>query len=293
MITEPRPHLVVRKCDHLGVRMAFDARWLAHEGFRGSMPVRCVFSGNVSRSQLIARPLVFIDRCKARKASIDQLTALHEHRVLGELSPRELMKTMGRLEAMPHPFHFSMPYYVSNRYAHMYLYCETHDRGEEGITCEVLIPDAVTGLEWLNRVNGVCGPEYTLLEYDTSLLHGPLWRKLTDECRHRISVWCKLQPREVVRLYLSDADFGRHDKGLAGIVITDRRIVFCKYHHRGQVTLDTEQASILARCHDPFVDLVLATGTERTKMIKLHRDDLDELKATLDQVGNIRVVMGV
>lgn len=287
--TGPRPHLVVQHCDHLGVRFAFDAAWLSHPGFQASFPVRCAFSGNTNRVQLIARPILFLDRSLASKPAAEQIATQHEFRELGDRSPRELVQMMGRIESMPHPFYCPLPYYVSTKHAKAYLHAQTHDRTDGGVTCEVVIPDIACALEWLGRVNGVCGKEYELLEQEVSLLHGEAWKALSEPCRQRIATWCRLEPRELLLLYLNDADFGRRDEGLAGLILTNQRLAFCKYHHRGQVPLNARNAVILARPEGKFVNLTLIVGAERSRMIKLHLEDLEPLRQALEKSPGLKL----
>lgn len=280
--TEARPRLFVRKVDHAGVRFAFDSIWLKHQGFRASMPVRCAFSGLSEVNQLIARPLVFLDRSRARKPDLETISHAHEQHTLGDRTPRQLSKQMGLIELMPSPFKYAMPYYVSNRYAHLSIHCETRDRSEdEGITCEVLVPDGLTALAWLANVNGICGKAYEMLEHDVSLLHGDAWRELPEEVRQRLQVWCKLRPREELRLYISDADFGRKDMGLAGVMVTDSRVAYCKYHHRGQVRLDNEDATIVIKPEGKFANLILVVGHDRSRMVKVTDQDAKRLATAL------------
>ncbi len=290
--TNPKsPHLVVLKCGSSGVRFAFDAKWLADEGFRASMPMRCIYSGNADRSKLIARPMVFADRSRARKVDVAELCRHLDVRSLGDSSPRELMKMMSAIESMPSPFMYAAPYYISNRYAHKMMHCMTRDRVSGGITAEVIIPDAICALDWLARVNGVCGKEYEMLERDTSMLHGDTFRELSELCRTKIQSWCKLRPREVFQLYLNDADFGRRDEGLAGVIVTDQRIIYCKYHHRGQARLDNEEAVIQAKVDGRFAKLTLQVGDERARMVKLHEADIAKLQNALGKDAKLSVVV--
>lgn len=290
--TNPKsPHLVVLKCGSAGVRFAFDSKWLSHEGFRASMPTRCAYSGAADRSKLIARPMVFADRARGAKTSTTDITSHHDIRSLGDSSARQILQMMGTIEGMPSPFLYPMPYYISTRYANKTIHCMTRDRPSGGITAEVVIPDAVCALEWLSRVNGVCGEEYELLERDTSLLHGDVFQELSDVCRSRIQSWCKLRPQEVFQLYLNDADFGRLDDGLAGVVVTDQRVVYCKYHHRGQVRLDNEDASIVVRPDGRFFSLSLHIGEERARMCKLHKSDIPKLEAAISKDAGLKVVV--
>lgn len=285
------PHLIVLKMDAAGVTFAFDSVWLKHAGFRASMPLRCVFSGYAERSKLIARPLIFVDRSSADKPMLEQISARHENLAMGDRAPRQLMKLMGLIESMPRPFDHAMPHYVSTKHTHMPLHCRSRERSSGNITCEVLIPDLVTALDWLARVNGVCGKDYELLSYDVLMLHDAEWQNLPEQCRQRIAVWCKLDPHESLRAYFNDADFGRQDAGLAGLVVTDERVAYCKYHHRGEVRLDNGQATILVKRDARFANLTLLIGNNRSRMVKLHRQDLDQLKQHVSRPDGIKVVV--
>ncbi len=291
--TDPKsPHLVVLKCGSAGVRFAFDSKWLSHEGFRASMPTRCAYSGAADRTKLIARPMVFADRARGAKSSAGDISSVHDVKSLADSSPRQIMQMMGTIEGMPSPFLYPMPYYISTRYANKTIHCMTRDRASGGITAEVVIPDAVCALEWLSRVNGVCGEEYEMLERDTSLLHGDRFQELSEVCRGRIQSWCKLRPHEVFQVYLNDADFGRLDEGLAGVIVTDQRVVYCKYHHRGQVRLDEEDATIIAKPGGRFFSLSLHIGEERSRMCKLLKADVPKLESAIDKDAAISVVVG-
>lgn len=282
------PHLVVTRSSLAGITFAFDAIWLTHEAFRGSMPVRCAFCGISKRDQLIARPLVFYDRGRADKNTIEQDAASLEHRHIGDRTARQLATQFGEVPHMPPPFHLPMPWFVSTRYAHLGLHCVTRNRSDGGITCEVLIPDPHTALAWLVNVNGMCGPEYELLEREVSLLHGEAWRALSDACRERISYWCKLEPGEQFRLFISDSDFGKRDDGLGGIVITDQRLVFCKYHHRGQVRLDDEARIRVKKLGDGFATLTLVTQADRQRMAKIAEQAVPSLLEAIDLAPGLR-----
>lgn len=290
--TDPKsPHLVVLKCGSAGVRFAFDAKWLSHEGFRSSMPTRCAYSGAADRTKLIARPMVFADRARGTKTTAAEISSNHDIQSLADASPRKLMQMMGTIEGMPNPFLYPMPYYISTRYANKTIHCMTRDRPSGGITAEVVIPDAICALEWLSRVNGVCGEEYEMLERDTSLLHGDKFQELSEVCRGRIQSWCKLRPHEVFQVYLNDADFGRLDEGLAGVIVTDQRVVYCKYHHRGQVRLDEEGAKIVAKPGGRFFSLSLHLGEQRSRMCKLLKADVPKLQSAVSKDAAIEVVV--
>ncbi len=282
------PHLIVVRCDQGGVCLAFDSTCLENFGFRMSMPVRCAFSGDMERRKLFARPLAFIDRSAARIRSTQEIDTKYTTTLLSGQSTRELLDVIGNIDALPKPFSFCVPYYGCNEFSHSSLKCWTETRPDGGFTCFVIIPNGPAALHWLLHVNGACGIEFAKLEQDISLLDNEAWRLLGDECRRRLAVWCPFDSMEHFQLYLSDGDFGTRDKGLAGLVITDQRLVYCKYHHRGAVNL-SEPATLLIRDEADFAQLAIENGHGKTKLVKLHLHDVPKLLEAVSNWPNIQI----
>lgn len=281
------PHMVVESCTPNGVLLAFDSQWLEHEGFRLAMPVRCVFSDEMDRAKLLVRPLAFVDRSQATVRNPQEIES-HYERFLGNQAPRDWLTLTGLMERLPKPFNHPLPYYLTQHHQHSSLLCTTLAQPNGSITCRVLIPNGPYALDWLGRVNGVCGPEYALLERDIGLLWSSAWGKLPEQCRQRLGVWCSFLPGEQFRLYLLDADFNRVDHGLAGLVVTNQRILFCKYHHRGQAMLD-EEGLLIAQVHGEFVELSLETTSRHTRVARLHTGDLQALEEALRDAGGLKL----
>lgn len=289
----PFPHLVVAGCSQDGVKFAFDSAWLEHDGFRLSLPVRCVFTGEANRAKLYARPLAFIDRSQARLRSPRDIEARHEHNLGasgGGQSTRAFLDTLGLLEDLPKPFNRPMPYYVTAGHSNISLQCVTHTR-PDGVTCVVTVPDGRYALEWLLRVNGACGPEHALLERDVALFWSDAWRELPEHVRARINAWCTFEPGERFHTYLIDGDFAKSDAGLAGIVFTDRRLVHCKYHHKGQLRFD-RPGTMHAHPRGEFIDLIADDGQQRQRFGRLHAIDLPKLNDAL-RVTPVQLVQEV
>ena len=280
-VTEAAPHLVVQACTQDGVAMAFDSSFLECDGFRMSMPMRCVYTGETEVERLVARPLAFIDRSQAAFRSARDLQRLRRHDPASSLLSR-----MRRIEGLPLPFSRPMPYYVSGESDKPALACTTHQREDAGFTCVVLIPDGRYALQWLANVNGICGVEYAMLQRDIGELWTDAWSQLAEQCRHRIAVWCHFEAGEHFRLYLTDADFNRRDEGLAGLVVTDRRLVYCKYHHRGEVRF-ADGVKLLVR-EDKLVSRVYAlTPAGRTRLVKLHAGDTSRFLEAVEQMRGV------
>src|SRR6185369_4240470 len=95
--------------------------------------------------------------------------------------------------------------------------------------------------------------------------------------------------REKFLLYLNDGDFSSHDQGLAGVVLTDQRLIFHKHHHSGQAVLD-QAARLLVRNHGQFSTLTLDTAGTRSKVGRLHTPDVAMLVEALNGAGGLQVV---
>ena len=282
------PRLAVLESSSNGVRLAFDSVWFDHTGFRASMPMRCAIAGCEGTQKLRVRPLAFVDRCKSTTPTASQIEQAHEHIVRPGHTPRALVAILGKIDDMEKPFNLAMPYYVCANCTNESLHCHTHYRDDGGITCDVMIPSGIVALEWLGRVNGVCGKDHEILEAEVSLMYSDAWRDLPDLTRKRLEGWCTFEPGERFNFYINDADFGERDAGLAGLVVTNRRCIAHKYHHRAEV-IRSEHGRLLVRFENNFALLTLQTHNHHTRMGKYRRHDVEKLRAELDEDSGLTV----
>ncbi|MCC7146798.1 MAG: hypothetical protein IT443_10155 [Phycisphaeraceae bacterium] len=286
-ITELIPHLVVREVTQQEVIFHFDSLWLEHDGFRAAMPSRCAVCGSDNVNDLVARPVVFADRAPENGRSPRELQLGHEH-ALKNRSLAAINAITPHIEGIAKPFDSYLPYFTCPRHHQVLLEARTYTRSEGGSTCEVRIPDSITALSWLARVNGVCGPEYALLEADLSSINSDAWNLLPETSRQRLNVWCKFAPGERFQTYLCDADMSKHDYGLAGIVITSERMIFHKYHHHGEARLD-DDATLVIRRSGQVASLSLENSAGRFKVGKLQAKDLALLIESLSDNSKIKI----
>ncbi|WP_432798592.1 hypothetical protein [Poriferisphaera sp. WC338] len=285
------PKLIVQSIDRTGVTIGFDSIWLRSDLFCASMPRRCIYNGCTDKNLLAAKPMIFADQSRVHEPEIEKLARPHYQAVIGSASTGDLAHIMGPIETMPKPYQNAVPYYLSADHEHENMRCWTEKRADGGRTCLVHIKDHQTAHLWLGRVNGICDKAYHQMTKDISMLHGGVWREMSDKCRARLQTWCKLNPKEDMLLYLSDADFGKSDQGLAGVVVTSSRIVYNKYHHGGEIERDSQEAIIQVKCDKTFAHLSLFSGTDRHRMVKLHRSDVDRLVKELSRSTDLRVTV--
>ena len=285
--TEVCPYLVVHDCSQSGVLLGFDARWMAHEAFRVSMPVCCAFSGHRQGGDLYARPMVFLDQYRGDDLSTHAMETRYEQRLMSQQHPRELLLATGILDEMNTPFGEPPIYFVSGKSSGHSLSC--HTSNESGtLVCKVLVPDPKVAMEWLARVNGMCGSEYEILAADVVSIGSETWLQLPVECRERLAVWCNFEPREQFRIYLNDADFTTKDIGLAGVVVTDRRLIYHKYHHSGSISLDQE-ARLHIRAENNAARLTLEHSGRMARVGRIHLKEIDRLSETLAAASGLKI----
>ena len=60
---------------------------------------------------------------------------------------------------------------------------------------------------------------------------------MPERLRQRLSSWFDWGSDENFLIYLPDSDFPRKDDGLAGLALTDKRLVFRKYQKQGVIQI--------------------------------------------------------
>ncbi len=283
-----RPLLQVVDVGAFGVRFRFHVRLFDLPGFRASMPMKCIAGGEPTN--LIARPLPWVDKATGQYVNPGEIEARYELNVRSHQSPREVLATMSPIEQLPTPFNQPIPYYVSREKAKdVSLHCQTFHT-PEGVQCEVVIPSGGYALDWLGRVNGVCGEDYATLEAEVLKFDAKAWRSIPQEVRHRLGAWFDFDAGENFLGYFNDSDFARSEAGLAGIVLTDHRLVHCKYHHHGSLQL-TDEAHIAAIVDGQFADLKAKLANSTKRLVRLRRTDAVTLSNMLQKL-NAKLSMG-
>jgi hypothetical protein len=285
VVTEPQPYLIVTQCTQSGVELSFDSRFLMHDGFRLSMPLACVYTGDAERSHLIAKPLAFLDQARGGELrNAYDVESGREAKLSQTQTGKEMLARMGVIEQFPEPFRYPFPYYVRTDHSNQSLKCYTTRSGEGPTVAHVVIPDGHLALRWLRHVNGVCGKEYDLLSRDVAHLWQGEWIGMDEQVRRRIDVWAHFLSGEKFRYFINDADMPKKDEGLAGVVLTDRRLIYKKFHRQGQVEFGTN-AQLIIRPDGTMAGLRVKTEEGTFKCARFHFDDLQKLKEAARDLG--------
>lgn len=266
-----RPHLVVRRVSVDGVLLAFDAKWLHHERFRFSVPVRSAFNGESDRSKLTARPMVFLDAVEdpAPRARPIELR-YEEEEVRPEDTPEAICGRMGCLHNLRSPFDRPIVYYAHDDDAVPAMSCRVRALGDERDVqaCEVLVPHGWVAVDWLAAVNGRCGEDFARLSAEVEGSGQTAWDAVPQKVRSRMEPWCNFQRGERFLAYFNDPDFTSNEKGLAGVVVTDKRLIYHKYRRLRSVSLHSA-ATLHLRKDGSVTRLTVTAGERRAKAGKM------------------------
>jgi hypothetical protein len=262
-----------------GVTLGFGAPPLNRASFRASMPLCCLACGDAQPQNLLARPLAWVDKTHGRFNSPGELERRYECHVRPHQTVREIAAAMRSIEEQLAPFSNPMPYFVCQACSSkVTINCQTYVT-PRGVRCEVVIPNASYALAWLGRVNGVCGDDYSALESQVLRLEAEGWRAIPDAVRSRLAAWFEFKGAERFIAYYSDSDFAKKDAGLAGVILTDHRLVHCKFHHHGSLSLQDAEAQLHIAPDGPFFDLSCVSEKQRHRMVRLRADDCTHLLA--------------
>ena len=230
----PRPFLAVRHVRITGVTLAFSETWLNHPRFRLSFPRRCAFSG--TPDNLTARPMVFINHHDSGDAEARGIEMKYEHTMTPATELETVAAAIDRIEGLAAPFDLPLLYFAAPDYFDAAVDCVAVRTADDWGYCEVTLPSAEVALEWIARVNGICDPAYHDLADAVDRLSAAAWNRLPSRTRSRIKAWCRFGDAEDFLAYSRDADLPADDAGLAGLVLTSRRVISRRF--RKTETLD-------------------------------------------------------
>lgn len=217
--------------DDMGAFFLFNSELLYDEDFRSIIPRTCIICGRSTdlSVQLITWPVRSNGSYSSTPTQVHSpcVTSLSK---LGNPGRKGLLKKLPHLQHIPEPFSLPMPYYVcSSCSAVGALFTDVRpNNGDGGMICEI-------GFSSLKRAQdfaaAACGQDHAIVKrLNAALNQGTQhqWNQLPLAVRNRIGQWFKIADKEEFVVYIPDADFTKAEAGLAGVILTDRRLVYHK-----------------------------------------------------------------
>ncbi len=235
------------RLDRRGALFEFPAYRLKETSFRCAMPRRCLHCG--TRHHLQAHVIVYTAHLldsislEAERSAGTMMLSDAEAR---DLDPHEVLERLPRVPNAPHPADMPMPYWLCDM-------CKSADAvsGQVQVNSEtgkgfgrLLIRNLRRAEEFLCAAGGEDSADHAKLrEWTESTAENP-WDTLPTLIQHRISQWWRPRKGEQFVAYIPDRDHARTEDGMAGVVITTRRLVYHTRlrHHESSVEQPVELA---------------------------------------------------
>ena len=211
-----------------GVLFQFPASRLKESSFRCAMPRRCL--GCSARAHLHAHVIIFTPEL------LDSVSLEAEHaagamqvseREARDLSQEQLIERLPRVPSAPSPGDLPMPYWLCDMCSGAGVISgqiRVHSVTGEGV-CRLAMRNLRRAEEFLIAAGGEGSNSHVMLQQRIAQSTENPWDLLPDVVRHRIEQWYRPAPGERFLAYVPDRDHARTEDGMAGVLITNRRLI--------------------------------------------------------------------
>lgn len=218
------------RVDRRGALFEFPARLLEDLSFRGAVPRCCIRCG--CWEHLIPHVVVFEEQMTDPTA----VESSHVHGRLdahqaSEMTTAEVLEALPLVEGFDPPLDLPMPFWVCDMCSPSNMVIAHHElrpneMGIEEVQCYLLIRRLWRAEEFLLA----CGGEDTAAHHE---IQGALkawpqtsWDRLPGMVQQRLRQWFRAGKGEVFTTYIPQRLEQRTDAGLAGIVLSNRRLMY-------------------------------------------------------------------
>lgn len=212
-----------------GAVFEFPSEMLMDKSFRSALPRECARCG--TKSRLKARPVIF-----APDLQISREMSLAEAHNAGELtlsaaevrdlSNAEVLNRMPLVPGVQPPVNLPMPYWLCESCSSGVVTGQVHfDARNARGHCKLRINNLALAAKFLIGVGQRDGNDYRRVIHQIRKQEEDPWTSLPETVRHRIEQWYKPRTGEHFVAYIPDRRRTRNEDGMAGLVITDQRLL--------------------------------------------------------------------
>jgi len=233
------PRITFERIDEVGAYFEFRIELLRNTDLRGSFPHRCV--NCLTKANLLCHLLIWAGKLPRQDAFNLREMESRTARRLDDMLFRyrsDWFKHLEPLDMLPQPFNQPMPYFVCEHCSSVgEITTHTLNHGEDEF-CQIGIANLTIALEFYRNNGGRATPAYQKLLVASRQQRDNEWQRLPFAVRNKITQWFSPLDEETFRGFYPDQDFAKNERGAAGIVLTDRRMVYRKYAANREYTLD-------------------------------------------------------
>jgi len=221
-----------------GAVFRFPSQLLLESALRCSLPHRCAQC--LSREELELHLILWVDKLPIMDSAQISESETRTHRSLAKLMQEHGLGWFDSLQpvaGVPSPYHLPFCYCVCPQCSVMgaiRVRVDTMGMGEE---CRMVIGHPAIALDFYRNNGGRNTPGYQKLLVAARQRRDNQWKALAVGVRQKLSQWYKPRSDEKFLGYYADRDFDS-DRGAAGVVLTDKRIVYKKFHALREYALE-------------------------------------------------------
>ncbi|MFQ5491828.1 MAG: hypothetical protein ACE5GE_14000 [Phycisphaerae bacterium] len=224
------PRVEFARLDRGAAIFEFPSSRLEDADLRCSFPHRCVHC--LSPKELSMHYVIWdekLPRHETLRLQEEEMRMVRSLDKLIEADPQGWFDGLEPIVVLPGPFDEPMPYFVCHECGAIGEVTGRVLQADETEVCHLRIANLTIALDFFRNNGGKGQPGYQRILVARRQAKGKQWENLPYAVRERLSQWFTRQTDEKFMGFYADDDFSRADAGLAGVVLTDRRLVFKKY----------------------------------------------------------------
>ena len=273
--------------DDMGAFFVFDPQLLYDEDFRCSFPRKCIVCG--SKSHLSVHLIIWSSKLPERGqlgVRNGYLPSVYDLKKLGGLRGRRLLAALGRVPNLPEPYCLPFPYYVCQACSAVGVIVNDvrFAPGTNSRLCELGICSLARAEEFFVTVRGPGSQGQQQIRKALAKTGGDPWRAIPLAVRSRIKHWYEKLDDERFVSFIPDGDFAKSEAGQAGVVVTDRRMVYRKFARRIEVPF-SDQITIAARGTGERIQLKITAPGNKTAIFTSGTAGAQRLRKCLLEQG--------
>lgn len=217
------------KIDRDGVLFEFPADRLKDMRFRCAMPRRCLCCGTMRH--LSAHVVIFSAHM------VDSVSLEEEHNAgalrfstaeAQNLSCREVLDRLPRVPNVPSPADLPMPYWICDMCSGSgTISGQIRGDTETGSgSCRLRIQNLRCADEFLVNVGGEGSESHLAVKERIAATSENPWEALSQAVQHRVQQWFRINKNERFIAYVPDGDRSRTEDGMAGMVVSNLRLIY-------------------------------------------------------------------
>jgi len=277
--------LTLHRIDAMGAYFRFPAEALLSTRFRAGFPRMCAncLTTKELRIHLIQWTSKVADRgIMAGKGETS--AAVMSLAELPTTGTTEILNFLPRNESAPPPFDTPFPYYVCMQCSPIGLMHSNISFHKEGEVCWLNVANLSIAGQFYAAVHGKDNEQYRRLLEHAKKARKDRWQRLPLPVRNRITNWFKAKEGERFVQYWADEDFTKAEVGQAGLVLTNKRLIYKKYHVFREFPL-SEPAIITIKGISEGQQIRISGAAKQQAIVKLSSNSWDSFRQELKQVS--------